>query len=107
MNAYLKEQLTFCLKKMSDYFTGNEFYRECRNIGISDSLLNNGSAKKFLEKYCERISHRTYRKLNAASSVTSQPIVQEQSINNESKMIEFLKSKGYKIMKSKTEWTEI
>lgn len=101
MNQLVQERLTSALQMMPNNFTGNQFYKQCRKLGIGKSILDNGYATRFLEDNSARISQRQYLKIDNSKST------QKQEQWSDEMMIAKLKEKGYKILKPSTEYIEI
>lgn len=102
MNQLVQERLTSALQMMPNNFTGNQFYKQCRKLGIGKSILDNGYATRFLEDNSARISHRQYLKMDNSKSTQEQVVFWSDEM-----MIAKLKEKGYKILKPSTEYIEI
>lgn len=89
--------LKMTIKEMPSTFTSNYFRERAVANGYPQKLLKNKIAA-ILSMYATN---------EAPMSKTWHKFTKDVSNNSEAEMIRILKSKGYKIMKPKTEWEEL
>lgn len=85
------------LDSMPYEFTGQEFSKKAQRNGIPQGRIVNGENTAFLHANAERIGYKSWRKRVNGTDIE----------HDEQKMISFLKSKGYKIMKLIKEYREV
>jgi hypothetical protein len=101
------------LKEMPIEFTTNLFVKKMRERNISESIIRNQRHIPFLTSKCERYSRNTFAKKYQRNNLfENQNIVEKIEYNKsatltENQCIEFLKSKGYKILQPITEYKEL
>lgn len=89
------------IAKMEKNFSIFELYRHLRDAGCPEKWLRNQNLNSIILDYAGQVSPKTYMK-KSKSSVTPAP-----NDNFENECIEFLKEKGYKIMKPVQEFIEL
>jgi len=101
----IEEKLQETLKQMPNIFTSRDFCAVAREKGVPDSYILKGGCAYFYKKYTELKyeNPKRWQKLDVSNLVISAPALKL----TEAEAIEFLKSKGYKIMKPKTGWEEV
>ena len=104
------EILLKAFNQMPNTFTSNEFGNAARAAGYSKRRTKNGQLGMFLSRYAdnEYRGSKTWTKKTAIDLI--EPVRAASnliSFENEEKIIQYLKSKGYKIMKPTTNWEEI
>lgn len=99
------------LKEMPNEFTTNMFVKSMRQKNISESIIKNQRHIPFLTSKCERFTRNTFGKKYQRDllfeSSTESKIEYKKNNMDEKDAIEFLKSKGYKILKPITEYQEL
>ena len=82
---------------MPNSFTSNEFNKRAIKNGYPSNLLKRKGLANFIRKYADNAyeGSKTWVKRDETKKIIS-----------ENEMIEYLKSKGYKIMKPVNEWVE-
>lgn len=114
------------LESMPDNFGSKQFISKCVKLGIPKTVVTNSNrVADFLKNNTERMSYRTWKKKRqekndrqlmreAANKMSFLKITHEDcakeletNILTVESCIEFLKSKGYKVMKPVSEWVEI
>ena len=100
------------LKEMPNEFTTNLFVKKMRERNISESIIRNQRHIPFLTSKCERYSRNTFAKKYLRNTLIEpefqvSKVEYKKSEFNESSCIEFLKSKGYKILQPITEYKEL
>lgn len=93
------EILEITMAQMPNVFTSNQFNSQAVKNGYPKQLLKRQGLSKFIRKYADNGVEfsKTWTKRSAARP---QVEMTEQS------MIEYLKGKGYKIMKPVNDWIE-
>ena len=98
------EMLTKALDEMPKKFTSHEFYKTLEGMGYpTHQAVDRNRLREFLLGYCNHLSKFIWEKIPTRQ--------QELSFNEptmrELESIEYLKSRGYKIMKPQTEYVEL
>jgi len=85
------------IAEMPNSFTSNEFNKRAIKNGYPSNLLKRKGLANFIRKYADNAyeGSKTWVKRDETKKIIS-----------ENEMIEYLKSKGYKIMKPVNEWVE-
>ena len=85
------------IAEMPNSFTSNEFNKRAIKNGYPSNLLKRKGLASFIRKYADNAyeGSKTWVKRDKTKKIIS-----------ENEMIEYLKSKGYKIMKPVNEWVE-
>lgn len=93
--------------QMPNVFTSNFFNATAVKNGYPKSLLKHNGLAHFLHLYStnDKVNTKTWTK-NDTTIVTKNK-KEHYIFNNEQEIIEFLKSKGFKIMKPVSEWVEL
>jgi hypothetical protein len=102
------DSLTKTIIEMPKVFTSYEFNRAAIKNGYSERSLKNKGLSSFISKYADngyRFS-KTWTKKSNIGLFENPTIKKEKEQMSELEMIEFLKSKGYRIMKRVSEWQE-
>jgi hypothetical protein len=100
------------LKEMPNDFTTNMFVKKMREKNISESIIRNQRHIPFLTSKCERYTRNTFAKKYQRTTLF-EPDIQVGKVEykktelTESSCVEFLKSKGYKILQPITEYKEL
>lgn len=94
------------LKEMPNEFTTNLFVKKMRERNISESIIRNQRHIPFLTSKCERYSRNTFAKKYLRNTLIEPEFKVSKVEYNENACIEFLKSKGYKILQPITEYKE-
>ena len=111
MNLFILEKT---MQEMSNVFTSHEFNKRAVKNGYPARILKGKGLANFIRKYADNFSwgSRTWIKREGASSPNevSETRIKRRCtslpINEIDAAIEFLKSKGYKVMKPVSEWEE-
>ncbi len=90
------------IAKMEKNFSIFELYRQLRDAGCPEKWLRNQTLNPIILDYAGQVSPKTYVKKTANAPVTPAP-----NDNFEKECIDFLKEKGYKIMKPVQEFIEL
>ena len=90
------------LAQMPYEFTGQEFSKRAQRNGIPYKDIVNGSNTLFLHQHAERVGRKTWKKKDSYPENLTP--INEDGVD---RMINFLKSKGYKILKPIQQWEEI
>lgn len=108
MNEY-----ELALSKMQDVFTSHEFLKQLRKGTLPKAVIEQGRHVGFLEKSCEQVNKKTWKKLMSVDSkgqialpltpTVILPETTEVSAFKINQAIELLKANGYKIYKLKEE----
>ena len=102
------EILQKALNEMPDKFTSNQFIKVALKYGISEKLIRYNGIPKFLRKHVKKTGLRLWEKKQVTQrNILHSPFMTIDQIWSEESSIQFLKSKGYKIMKPTTGWEEI
>lgn len=98
----MKQLLEKTLNEMDVYFTSNEFSRVAKINGISQEQIDNGILADFLHKNAIQLSNsnRRWVKKDKRTLKTDYKDKIDDAIN-------FLKEKGYKVMKPVTDFVEV
>jgi len=89
------EELYATLDLMPNEFSSSEFCKKARVFGITTKQVRKAVCSKFLKENAIHIEKRTYTKNK------------DQDKTHVEKCIEYLKSKGYKVLKPVTEYKEL
>ena len=97
------------LDEMPQSFSSNVFGKIAIKNGVAKCFIENRYVLNYLRANANRgSSKRTwYKKTQGKTSIKTPIKTQEPYQLNETKCIEFLKERGYKIMKPVNEWKEI
>jgi hypothetical protein len=98
------EVLEKTFKQMPQVFTSNQFNKQAVKNGYPAALLKHSGLHPFLHKYAKNSTtfSKTWTK-NKTEVICSN----ESTSMTEMQMIQYLKSKGYKILKPVNEWQEL
>ena len=90
------------IAEMPNSFTSNEFNKRAIKNGYPSKLLKRKGLASFIRKYADNAyeGSKTWVKRDKPKKIISENEI------SENVMIEYLKSKGYKIMKPVNEWVE-
>lgn len=87
------EELFKALDEMPNKFSSTEFCKKAREFGITTRQVQDAVCSKFLKQNAIHVEKRTYTKIKDKSHLE--------------KCIDYLKSKGYKVLKPVTEYKEL
>lgn len=87
---------------MPNSFTSNEFNKQAIKNGYPARMLRKKGLAPFIRKYADNAydGSKTWVKKEVKKEVINE------NTTSDEKMIQYLKSKGYKIMKPVSEWVE-
>ena len=88
------------LDVMPDYFTSNMFVNKLRKLGVPKNIIQGQNHVGFLMTQCERVTNRTWQKINQETLEPSDEVLEQNCI-------EFLKLRGYKIMRQVSQYEEV
>lgn len=98
----MKQLLEKTLNEMDVYFTSNEFSRVAKINGITQEQIDNGILADFLHKNAIQLSNSNRRWVKKDKR-TLKPDYKDKLED----AINFLKEKGYKVMKPVTDFVEV
>ena len=107
-----RSKLNDALASMPNKFSSKEFILRCVSVGIPRAVFDGSDlCATFLKLNTDRL---TYRSWSNKKCDRTEPLQEAKSFSTSvesslsiNECIEFLKSKGYKIMKPVSEWVEI
>lgn len=87
---------------MPNSFTSNEFNKRAIKNGYPSKLLKRKGLAGFIRRYADNayVGSKTWLKRDKTKKIISENEM------SENEMIEYLKSKGYKIMRQVNDWVE-
>jgi hypothetical protein len=96
------------LSEMPNVFTSNEFNKKAVTNGYSKTQLQKKGLGTWLKKYCDNMygGSKTWVKKEFKDKKHKPDLYSSDNKISEEQLINYLKSKGYKVMKPVNEWVE-
>ena len=101
------EILEKTFKQMPSIFTSNAFNQQAVKNGYPKRLLKNNGLAWFLHKHADNDKVRTKTWIKRTNKVNNDNREESYYFSNLQEIIDFVKSKGYKVMKPVSEWIEV
>jgi hypothetical protein len=100
METILKQALTEVLNQMPEIFSSNQFVRSCRKKQIHEQIIHSGMIAKFLKNHASKYGSSKRMWIKRATEINVIDF-------KEQECIDYLKSKGFKVMKPVNKFVEI